>query len=213
MASNELSPQTFDRAIAFVRANQCSWEDAVRLARYSKMDPPPVEERDARERDDRDDRYDDEDRNRDPARTRTKPLRLEDDQDDDDRVPEPRQLKEPQVVRRRSGHDDEDDEEDRRKIDAALAKVARGKCVSCGRKPAGSAWLKNADASEEESLDGKHEEKQTRSYLVPMCPSCKQEADADEVGETEVVKRHAKARGDCNRFNHSALLAARRREQ
>jgi hypothetical protein len=219
MATDQgITQQEFDRAIAWVRADQCSWEDAVRLARFSKMDPPPPEEEAARERDRRDDRHDDDPDDGQVARAKTKPLRLEDDEDDDD-VPRPRQVKEPPVVRRRSGHQDDDDRRAgngrgrRQQTDALIAKVAEGKCVGCGKTPAGSVWVKSATADEDKDLDGKHEHPESHSYLVPMCTDCKQSDEADEAGETAVHARHSKGRGDVLRYNRAARLQAEARNR
>jgi hypothetical protein len=227
MATDQgITQQEFDRAVEWVRADRCSWEEAVRLARFSKAAPPAPEEEAARERDRRDDSYDEDPDDGQVARAKTKPLRLEDDETDDDRVPRPRQLKEPQVVRRRSGHDDGDDDDDdsggrragngrgrRQQTDALIAKVAEGRCVGCGREPAGSVWVKSASAEEDKDLDGKHEHPQSHSYLVPMCLSCKEGDEADEAGETAVHSRHSKGRGDVLRYNRAARLQAEARDR
>jgi hypothetical protein len=218
-----LTESECEKAISFMRrcasrGEAVTWEHAIRYSRFARDDP----------RDD--DEYDDRDR---PHRPRTKPLRLTDadSADDDDSTPRPRVVKEPVVTRPRQDDDDTDDDTDnrparrlparqddddrrpgsrsrRRQVDAVIEQVGKEPCASCGKRPAGSVQVRHVSADEDRDLDGDHEDPESRSYLVPMCQDCKGSDDADEVGETELHKRHSRGQGDCNRYSRAVRLAA-----
>jgi hypothetical protein len=224
-----LSQYECDRAIAFMRrcasrGESPTWDYAVRYARYARDDSRDDDAYDDRDRphrprskplrltdadadDDRDDMPPISRPEEEGVRRPRRPRQDDDDTgDDDDNRP----------ARRRVALDDDDDGGDlrtrggrdrrKRNIDALLARVAKGKCVNCGKQPAGSVWTKTPDQDEEQDLDGDPEDKPSGTYLVPMCLDCKRGDDADEVGETEVAKRHSRARGDCLKYSRSVRL-------